>query len=1429
MADEYLSEERRDYLQKQFEQDQHSVFGPIAMGLGAIGIGATILGTKLSRGNVVANLLHLLGRPGQLGTVVDQSLAQAAAGQVKTGQRSIFSLLDRALDVRSGQLKIHQLDLISDVVHASELQGFGGEALHKKFTESIHRRYANRPAGFFGNHLQRITVGEVLQNQDGVWENILGRDKLSHLAAGVRSKLVRPSHVLDQNLYKTAQGELRDLRNPFRVWAQARQARLGDGVQASPFLDLFGQRDVFSALLGARTRFAALAPAREGHVMYPRVFVDGTVYKLGRTYASDEVQLLEEATGRKLRRLVGLGGGGAPGLRTIHEAREGTLQFGAPLKRGETAPTPGLSDRLGVGRQFRTRPSALERWALHPLQRLRALHHGRAVVYRGKYRRVGPQRLMDAVTGDEMPELAAGANVAYRKIAGGGRTVDFAQLPLKSKFSVLFGLSDEMSVLSKGRFEQAFQEGTPLGGEDLLIRRPSGNLRSSLHDNRLPDYIADAISDKSPPQLTAAGEFRSRQTASYYDVKRGFGAGLREFLNYTQFRVNNLASESMLGIGFKPSGSILTNMARMAAIPFVYEAGRQYAMYADHLLDRYLGVSPIQGLASLYAGAREAQQELREGTGIQQGMSWLEQNFPGSVNSGLGFLARSVVAPALVFGSIASTGNLMGGLFGALGTYAAIGGPKPDQPAQELREEYAGQRKVPVREGRGWGLGYTPWEGGRVIRYEHSWYHKLTSGYRMKSLYGSEDEYYGHHFSAFGIPLPGLHNAFGLANLSDPYRLERLHYRDRPYPVSGSFGEEFPVFGPLISGTIGNILKPPRYRTDFPLLKAGIVDRGLTQSAAQDLGLPSLAASQAEIRDPNDPLARLARLANVASEPAGVYKFALTFLGVDLPPSAELADSTAMDSTGRAYYDLAMGGIFGGTEFIRRFILSDRYRAHIERQKANYIPNQMPDWMPGSLSAIDPQYFVDFTVGDPYAKIESGEARLPGAGYEALNDLHSGVPGMYSAVDRFLILADTAPFSKATRQYAAMVDKLNLDPETRKKVEVAKQQLQEVQAPSSRYPRYGERPEDVQMGHVMAGLRQGWDVLTHDVLEEIPLLGAKLAPFRSDLEEFERQVVEGKVYANWDDPIAAIAMPAYRDIENSSLPTALAKGAGLGMLLSSRFGLSFLNPVRGSHSLGWFNPATTAVGAGLAGAANLAGAPASDDDAFAYVDRAMYLRARVMEEEAAAMGQPGLAAQFRQQSSRTMLGARNPYNMVSALPNPSERRFFRRFENAPEPLRPQILEAAPPHFAHALESTWSGDFPGREQADRVALEFARHAGLPGIGSGFWNPSFPSQGMKIQLSEDQANYLHRQVFYDSQRTEMAQRFPDLHGQELQYELPDNFESMRALARYRMRQARDHYQRVDVQAIGATPYRQGHRYYITHDRREEMLQTALEVLR
>ena len=127
-----------------------------------------------------------------------------------------------------------------------------------------------------------------------------------------------------------------------------------------------------------------------------------------------------------------------------------------------------------------------------------------------------------------------------------------------------------------------------------------------------------------------------------------------------------------------------------------------------------------------------------------------------------------------------------------------------------------------------------------------------------------------------------------------------------------------------------------------------------------------------------------------------------------------IATSQNMESFSRKFWDENLGGFGGSTmEIIRRFIPD--FRRH---KMINPLMNNMPEWLP-----------ENFRFGDPFTSIARGEARLPGAGYEALNELHPDQFGdKYGAFDRFKILADIAPNSSEYKIWKEIAAKTVTDP-----------------------------------------------------------------------------------------------------------------------------------------------------------------------------------------------------------------------------------------------------------------------------------------------------------------------------------------------------------------------------------------------------------------
>jgi hypothetical protein len=117
--------------------------------------------------------------------------------------------------------------------------------------------------------------------------------------------------------------------------------------------------------------------------------------------------------------------------------------------------------------------------------------------------------------------------------------------------------------------------------------------------------------------------------------------------------------------------------------------------------------------------------------------------------------------------------------------------------ADERRRIYSGEQLVPVRQGRFWEMGPTPWQGGRIKYFRPHWFAAMKAHAEDVSLYGSEKEKWDHN--AILHPFRALR---------DPYWLEKKHYLDRPYPVTSPAFADVPLVGPLLAATIGHFPGP---------------------------------------------------------------------------------------------------------------------------------------------------------------------------------------------------------------------------------------------------------------------------------------------------------------------------------------------------------------------------------------------------------------------------------------------------------------------------------------------------------------------------------------------------------------------------------------------------------------------------------------------
>ena len=148
----------------------------------------------------------------------------------------------------------------------------------------------------------------------------------------------------------------------------------------------------------------------------------------------------------------------------------------------------------------------------------------------------------------------------------------------------------------------------------------------------------------------------------------------------------------------------------------------------------------------------------------------------------------------------------------------------------------------------------------------------------------------------------------------------------------------------------------------------------------------------------------------------GIYGYAGTMIfGRD--ESKFIADAGDINSFTRRFWDSGIGGVGGEQmEIIRRFLPE-----YSRRRRINPLMNKMAEdhpWMPEK-----------FMVGDPFSSLPMGEARLPGEGYEAINQLHPDqfASDGYGAIDRYKILADIAPNSAEYKYWKQIVKMMNND------------------------------------------------------------------------------------------------------------------------------------------------------------------------------------------------------------------------------------------------------------------------------------------------------------------------------------------------------------------------------------------------------------------
>lgn len=968
--------------------------------LSVIGVGLHLFGRKVGV-NIIAELIDVAGftakkaggfftkkLPSTTRPEVAERLTSALEASMTTKEVLLRTRGGAALEeVGLVQQIIESLGVIYDPKHVTNIEGL--EQGFKDYFQSFPRSLGDpsKAGNKIAHDLDLLTFGDLLDHNQNFFKSVLTNRQaptgqplaLAAIKEALRRKWITPNTIVDPKLFKAgAKGATESLsaRQASKLSA-VRGSLKGEGLMGGRLLDLRGLNarhaldtigrgfnpmglvSSTASLFKSPKQVAVLGAEKSGG--RERIFIGGNLFEIPR-----KGPLKQIATNQRL------GDVGDP----LHRSSvlRGLAQKGK-LSEAYRGPGPKasayvkLQHKLGLGQEFQENTGGFVRSLYQIVAGSRAVGKGKAKFVAKAYK---SSNTAQALAGDRVPfERVAQSNLqksAFYERAG--ETIKPEELGLFGRLKAYTGMHSDIALVKTSSVKRQ-----TLGNEDLYFPDKGAGLKN------LTSIITNQGEKRS---VNALGNLAEVQRAQHYSSSANVIDKTYDFANYMAIRLNSLASSSMLGIGFRPSGSLAANVGRLASIPAIYMAGYEALKYADYELGQITGFRPSEVAADAYTSTRVAQQQLREASGIRAGADYFEQVLPGLDLGSIGTISAAGVAVRALekTGSIGKALKLAGAL------YAAIGGPEVSQTSEDLAAEYSGEQQVAIRKARFWGLGFQPFKGGEISHFEPSWYQKLKKKPVETNIYGSEENYWAH-----GSFLPNVRNWMGLRNIVDPYWVERENYESRPYPVTSSFGEEIPLIGPIFADTIGSIIKPKirMHNEDAQAtLTANLSNRGAPANIASYLGIPEAPLVRGEMGRGDAVSTRLQKYANVALEPTGIWKFALGFFGVKFRDDFEEATSLDMDSISRRFYGSNMGGAFGQTEFIRRFIMSDYGTPSKINQQINPIANMMPRWLPGRHSNYkgDRNSYYDYTIGDPFTKIEGGEYRLPGKGYEAMHALH---------------------------------------------------------------------------------------------------------------------------------------------------------------------------------------------------------------------------------------------------------------------------------------------------------------------------------------------------------------------------------------------------------------------------------------------------------
>lgn len=493
---------------------------------------------------------------------------------------------------------------------------------------------------------------------------------------------------------------------------------------------------------------------------------------------------------------------------------------------------------------------------------------------------------------------------------------------------------------------------------------------------------------------------------------------------------------------------------------------------------------------------------------------------------------------------------LIGAIAGAAVALPFLPGALVGASSEELRELYSGEKEVAQKANRWWMFGGSSWEGSHTQYYAKHNVARVNADATDKVRYGDDDTKKKLN--------PLLHP---LAYLKDPYRYEKKHAEDMPYPVWGMDVGYGSIYGKLFERTIGQVIKPDKINPAIYELTKGMEEstslKGGLLKGAKNILVGDKERSGGSIAVPvelsgddksliRDELMGVPESGRVSANLEGLalgYQAGIDLIGLkgwtaSMPLAAlgvdpnnmplQLARSGEATSAARDLVDANVGDMFGFGEFQRKILGTS---SNSLPDRLNPLLNNMPHWLPNS----DNQYYINFAKGNPFSHVKNGEERLPGAGVGALNSELEGVePEDYSLVYKYKILSDVAKGSREhiRNRQQALSAYANGDLSERE-VEIVKQTVEQEAERDNRKTFYepsgvGKRFGFGPLGYVQSSI---WDSVSRSGESPFEMLTplrpmAKFMHNRTAIEDYVATQLGGSDAGIWTNPYDHFIKPA---------------------------------------------------------------------------------------------------------------------------------------------------------------------------------------------------------------------------------------------------------------------------------------------------------------